>query len=93
MYETMDITPNAVAVAIETLLEERDWYRDEFLRLQNTPRDGSAAPGSNARKLRPDEVITIRYLYRAGETQAAIAGIYDLNRATVSRIVRGEYHK
>ncbi|WP_280350427.1 helix-turn-helix domain-containing protein [Nocardia abscessus] len=47
----------------------------------------------NRKKLTDREVAEIRRLYRTtGYSQREIAGIYDINPATVSRTVRGIYH-
>ncbi|MGV9364483.1 helix-turn-helix domain-containing protein [Amycolatopsis sp. NPDC003731] len=51
-------------------------------------------PRSNAKKLTEDEVFRIRQWYgHGGVSQREIADAYDVNRATVSRIVRGIYHR
>lgn len=47
---------------------------------------------SNEKKLSAADVREIRKLYRKGETQVDISYLFDINPATVSRIVRGEYH-
>lgn len=47
----------------------------------------------NAKKLTRREVAEIREMNRAGFSQATIAEVYDLNPATVSRIIRGIYYK
>lgn len=47
----------------------------------------------NAKKLTKREVREIRDYHRSGVPQATIAGMYDVNPATISRIVRGHYHK
>jgi hypothetical protein len=47
----------------------------------------------NRKKLTNREVKNIRDMWRTGVSQASIAEIYDVNRATISRIVRGQYHK
>jgi hypothetical protein len=52
-----------------------------------------AEPKSNEPKLTPSDVRRIRTEYGTGRfTQTEIASWYDLNRATVSRIVRKKYH-
>jgi Trp operon repressor len=48
---------------------------------------------SNRKKLSKREAAHIRELKRNGLNQASIAQIYDVNPATISRIVRGQYHK
>lgn len=54
---------------------------------------GSVLAHSNQKKLGPEEVQGIRTLNRLGWTNKSIAETYDVNPATVSRIVRGIYHK
>lgn len=50
-------------------------------------------PRSNAKKLTADEVAGIRRLHqRSALSQREIAEAFDVNPATVSRIVRGIYH-
>lgn len=50
-------------------------------------------PRSNAKKLTADEVSSIRRLHqRSSMNQREIAESFDVNPATVSRIVRGIYH-
>ena len=46
----------------------------------------------NRPKLTPKEVTVIRAMARHGLTHKAIADIYDVNPATISRTVRGQYH-
>lgn len=49
---------------------------------------------SNRKKLSPREVSGIRSLWtRSGMSQRQIADVYDVNPATVSRIVRNIYWK
>jgi DNA-binding CsgD family transcriptional regulator len=49
---------------------------------------------NNQKKLTDREVKEIRNLARTSDlTQREIADCYDINSATVSRIVRGVYHK
>jgi Trp operon repressor len=51
-------------------------------------------PRSNAKVLSPDEVARIRRWHAAGGvSQREIADAYDINPATVSRIVRRQYHR
>ena len=47
----------------------------------------------NRPKLTEADVKTIRGLKRGGMSVREIADIYDVNKSTISRIVRGEYHK
>lgn len=51
------------------------------------------AAGSNSKKLTPADVRRMRAEYRTTSlNQKALADIYEVNPATVSRIVRGVYH-
>ena len=47
----------------------------------------------NAKKLSAKDVNRLRGMYRNGSTQAELAQVFDLNPATVSRTVRGLYHR
>lgn len=89
MAETISITPELVAKGINDLLNERDYWKD---RAQAVIRvTGGSRP--NRKKLTAKEVGTIRELKRSGESNRSIADVFDINPATVSRIVRGLYHK
>jgi DNA-binding CsgD family transcriptional regulator len=71
---------------IDELIKERDQLRQQVDDLQNH--------GGNRKKLSGREVKEIRNLARASDlTQREIADCYDINPATVSRIIRGVYHK
>ncbi len=71
---------------IDELIKERDWLRQELHTLQSH--------AGNRKKLSDREVKEIRNLSRATDlTQREIADCYDINPATVSRILRGVYHK
>lgn len=52
-----------------------------------------AQVADNRPKLARRDVEAIRALKRNGYSQKAISEIYDVNPATISRIVRGQYHK
>lgn len=61
--------------------------------LHDTLRVIEREPRSNAKKLTADEVASIRQLHqRSSLNQREIAEAFDVNPATVSRIVRGVYH-
>ncbi|WP_100469626.1 helix-turn-helix domain-containing protein [Mycobacteroides abscessus] len=47
----------------------------------------------NRRKLTGSDVRAIRDMYRKGWKQKDLADSFDVNRATISRIVRRQYHK
>jgi CRP-like cAMP-binding protein len=66
-----------------------------LLAARNTELAGAArlAPKSNEKKLTDSDVRRIRTEHKTGRfSQSEIASWYDLNRATVSRIVRNKYH-
>lgn len=48
---------------------------------------------NNRRKLTAADVAHIRDQWGEGQTQRSIASAWDINPATVSRIVRGLYHR
>lgn len=48
---------------------------------------------NNRKKLTAREVRAIREYHRLGTSQRELADIYDVNQGTISRIVRGIYHK
>ena len=48
---------------------------------------------ANRKKLDRFAASDIRQMHRTGVSQRALADIYDVNPATISRIVRGIYHK
>jgi DNA invertase Pin-like site-specific DNA recombinase len=51
------------------------------------------APQNNRPKLTKREVAQIRAMKRNGHTQAELAEIYAVNPATISRIIRKQYHR
>ena len=84
MTEPLRITPQAIAAAIEALMDENDRLKREIEQLKETR--------NNQKKLTDREVSSIRAIKRSGLSNRDIADIYDLNPSTVSRIVRGIYH-
>lgn len=67
---------------------------NEMARLTKNAQPAQRAPASNKKKLTRREVESIRKLKReTGMSTREIAGIYDINHVTVSRILRGIYHK
>ncbi len=75
----------AVMKEIDALIKERDELRKQLDVLQEP---------NNQKKLTDREVKEIRNLARTSDlTQREIADCYDINSATVSRIVRSVYHK
>jgi DNA-binding NarL/FixJ family response regulator len=73
-----------VNILTSVVLEENERLRQENSRLKSK--------STNRKKLSQREVNSIRELHRNGWSQKAIADSYDINPATVSRIVRGIYH-
>ncbi|AIG78423.1 Hypothetical protein AJAP_27895 [Amycolatopsis japonica] len=72
-------------------------FRAAYLRLEEeisrlrTENEELRAGLRNDKKLSPREVARIRDLRADGWKQRDIADAFDINPATVSRIVRGEY--
>lgn len=77
------ISPAVVAKAVDDLIAENN-------RLNHTIREMQTR--TNVKKLDARDAAHIRDLKRAGYSQKEIAESFDLNPATVSRIVRGLYH-
>ena len=76
-----------VLADIDQLIKERDHLQTRVFVLENQVSHG------NKPKLTKREVSEIRSLKRDGWTNQEIADAYEINRSTVSRIVRGQYHK
>lgn len=74
---------SAINDLVEDVLAENRSLRQELESRGNT----------NRKKLTKREAHRIRQLSRGGYSQREIADIYDINPGTVSRIVRGQYHK
>lgn len=73
----------AEAVAYANLIVKEEYGK---------PKSGPNRPNNN-RKLTDAEVKEIRELKRAGWKNVDLADTFDVNRATISRIVRNQYHK
>ncbi|ASR77150.1 HTH DNA binding protein [Mycobacterium phage MyraDee] len=71
--------------ALDVVLAENDRLSREIAALK-------ANPANNRKKLGKRDADTIRQMKRAGFTQREIAASFDVNPATVSRIIRGIYH-
>lgn len=67
---------------IQALIDENKELKRQLAESQN----------NNRKKLTFQDAEHIRQLSRQGYTQAEIAAAYDVNPATVSRIVNGVYH-
>lgn len=88
----MSDTPifRALVDELTEVFKENNALRAEVaeLKLMNGP------ARTNKKKLTKREVAEIRRLGRTtGMTQRELAEIYDINQATVSRILKGVYHK
>ncbi|AHY27110.1 HTH DNA binding domain protein [Mycobacterium phage Phantastic] len=88
-------TPTLLRVLdeIEDILAENEDLRHEVekLRAQSLHAKGAGRP--NRKKLSAEEAKYIREMARSGISQAEIAWSFDVNRSTISRIVRGIYHR
>ncbi len=79
---------------LDALLAEIGALVSERNELQKRLDEIEQAADNNKKKLSEREVKEIRNLNKASHlTQREIADIYDVNSATVSRIVRGLYWK
>lgn len=79
--------PNPVVALIEAigeLMAENLALREQVERLK--------ASANNGPKLNAADVEAIKQLRREGSTVAEIAEIYDVNKSTISRTLRGIYH-
>jgi len=81
---------------IASLLETYETLEDlaeENQKLKAENRELRQKLGQNRKRLTPREVADLRRLYRTtGMNQTELAAVFDINPATVSRIVRGIYH-
>jgi hypothetical protein len=75
---------------LDQLVFEINEMRCENGELRKRLERGSEA--NNQRKLSKADAVHIRELHQVGVIQAEIARTYDVNPATISRIVRGFYH-
>lgn len=85
---------NSLEGEIASLKEENRFLRTKILDLAlkvAVPPKGPTRP--NRRKLTDREVKDIRAAWEGGVSQRDIADSYEVNPATVSRIVQGFYHK
>lgn len=87
------VTPSAIAAAINQLLDENESLKRQLAAAKITGKMDVPGFRQNKPKLNKREVTAIRALSRSGETNREIADIYGINPATVSRIVRHQYHK
>lgn len=84
----------------DELQQENDSLRAEAVAYANLivkeeygqPKTGPKRPNNN-KKLTEREVFEIRNMKRQGWKNSELARAFDVNPATVSRIVRGQYHK
>ena len=82
-------TLEAMFSEVESLLSENESLRIRIQELETRP----TASIDNRPKLTAHEVKVVRDLKRAGESQADIADIFDVNPSTISRIVRGQAYR
>src|SRR5690606_5462436 len=87
---------NPIMTEIASLLETYETLEDlaeENQKLKAENRELRQKLGQNRKRLTPREVADLRRLYRTtGMNQTELAAVFDINPATVSRIVRGIYH-
>lgn len=76
----------SVLQELDEIIAERDDLRVRVAELE-------AERFNNKPKLGQGEVTRIREMRRAGYKIREIADSFDVNKSTVSRILRGEYHK
>ncbi|BBY34927.1 helix-turn-helix domain-containing protein [Mycolicibacter minnesotensis] len=86
-----EVTPQEFANAIAKLMGEWSRYGQRLEEQQGANIDESCR--WNRKKLRPNDVRAIRDMKLSGESNRNIADLFGVNPATVSRIVRGIYHK
>lgn len=82
-------TLEAMFAEVESLLSENESLKIRIQELETRP----VAASDNRPKLTAHEVKVVRELFRAGESQADIADIFDLNPSSVCRIVRGQAYR
>jgi DNA-directed RNA polymerase specialized sigma54-like protein len=80
----------AVLYELDQLIDENESLK---IRIQELESNKASTHWDNLKKLNKREVKEIKSLHRVGESQRAIADIYDVNPSTISRIVRGQYWK
>lgn len=74
------------------LIGEIDAVLEENRSLRKQVEELESERYNNGPKLTRDDVSKIRDLRRAGYKIGEIAEIYDVNKSTISRTVRGIYH-
>lgn len=80
------------AQAAQQLVDGIKALVDENEKLRRQIAAGSTSSPSNKPKLSKRDVEMMRSLSRLGASNTELATAYDVNRATVSRIIRGVYH-
>lgn len=86
MSRPLGPTIAAILRELDELIAERESLIAQVEALEESVKFG------NRKRLSDRDVKDIRALHRKGIQQAEIATIYDVNPATVSRIVRRIYH-
>jgi hypothetical protein len=87
MTEPVLVSPSAIAKAINDLLDENERLRKQIAA------GSTSSQRSNKKKLTKRDVGLMKDLKRLGSSNVELAAAFDVNRATVSRIVRGQYWK
>lgn len=85
MMTMSDTALRELASAIQWVLAENERLTKE---LKN-----ARCGGYNKKKLTPTDVQSIYHLRRQGLSVKEIADIYDVNKSTISRTLKGVYHK
>jgi DNA-binding NarL/FixJ family response regulator len=83
----------SLAVSWAQSSQQVDALIEENARLRAQIAAGSTSVRSNAKKLTKREVALMKDLKRLGSTNSELATAFDVNPATVSRTVRGIYHR
>lgn len=81
----MTDTISKLIIELDELLDENRKLREENKSLRERRLD-------NRPKLNHKDVVNIKDLRRAGYKVEEIAEIYDVNKSTISRTLRGIYH-
>lgn len=78
--------------ALRELASAIKWVLDENERLTKELKNARCG-GYNKKKLTPTDVSLIYHLRRRGLSIKEIADIFGVNKSTVSRTLKGVYHK
>lgn len=78
--------------ALRELVSAIQWVLDENEKLHKQLKQAKSG-GYNRPKLTKTDVQSIYHLRRTGLSLKEIADIYDCNKSTISRTLKGVYHK